>query len=366
MRNTLLGAAFVMVMAAASVLVYAQLDRELDPIVPVTVLADRSGLLMEPGAAVKVLGVVVGRVRSVRATGTGATLSVGLDPSQAGRVPADARARIVSPTVFGAKYVELIRPTGRHTVPISAGAVIGRADVTVEINTTFQHVLDLLAAAEPSKFDAALTALADALRGNGTRLREVISDLDGYLGGLNPSLPALHSDLEAAPAVLGTYTDITPDLLRIGANVGFTSDTVVGRRAQLATFLLSLADIGQHTAAFLTDTEHPFVSTLDVLRPANRLLARYSAMFPCLFAGLDANRVLLDKVVDGGGLNVVLAPGLGAEPYHYPEDLPTIARTGGPNCHGLPNSPAAVSTGQRPGADHPSLADVLFGAAVSR
>jgi Cholesterol uptake porter CUP1 of Mce4, putative/Permease MlaE len=194
----------------------------------------------------------------------------------------------------------------------------------------------------------------------------VITDLDAYLGGLNPSLPALHQDLDKTPDVLRTYTDITPDLLRIGANASFTSDTLVGKRVQLAAFPVSLTEFGDHTAGFLTDTERPFVSALDVLRPTTRLLADYSEMFPCLFEGLDLNRMLLDKVVDGGAVNAVLAPGLGAQPYRYPDSLPVIGKGTGPDCHGLPGHPTTRVPRPQPQSALPPLSEILFGKVAPR
>ncbi|GAA0599054.1 MCE family protein [Kutzneria viridogrisea] len=366
MRHRLLGIAFVVALAVTATLVAAQFNRALDRVVPITVLADRSGLLLDAGAPVKVLGVDVGSVRSVQATPAGATIHIGLFEDLAARIPGDARAKIVPPTVFGAKYLELVRPRHPARGPIRADAVIAGAEVTVEINTTFEHTLDLLRAVEPAKLDSALTAVAGALRGNGSKLGTVLTDLDGYLGRLTPSLPQLHQDLDESLPVLRTYTDITPDLLRIGGNLGATSDTLVAKRAQFAAFLVSLTEFGDHTAKFLGSVERPFVSALDVLSPTTRLFARYSAMFPCLFQGLDVNRALLEKAVDDRGINVVLAPSFGAEPYHYPDDLPVVRGGTGPDCHGLPDNPVGGPEMSRPAGPRPPLAEILFGKAVPR
>ncbi|MFC0433292.1 MCE family protein [Kutzneria buriramensis] len=330
-RHTALGAAFVVALLAASALVAAQFEGALDRVVPITVRASRAGLLMDRGAEVKVLGVTVGTVRTVAPTADGAELGVGLFPSMADKVPADVTAQVVPLTIFGAKYVELVRPAA-PSPPIRAGAVIGGSRVAVEINETFEHLLGQLNAIEPSRFDLALSAVADALQGNGDRLGRLAVDLDGYLGKINPSLPALADDLAKAPPVLDTYAAVTPDVIRIGDNLGATGDTLAA--TQLGTFLLSLTKFGNQSAEFLGHIDQPLADALQISRPTAGLLADYSTMFPCLFQGLDLNRQLLSRDQDSG-LHVDVAVGPGARPYRYPQDLPQIQPGTGPSCHGM-------------------------------
>lgn len=330
-RHTALGAAFVVALLTASALVAAQFEGALDRFVPVTVLADRAGLLMDRGAEVKVLGVTVGTVRTVMPTADGAELGVGLYPALVDKVPADVTANVVPLTIFGAKYIELVRPAG-SAPPIKAGAVIAGSRVAVEINETFEHLLGQLNAIEPSRFNLALSAVADALRGNGDKLGELAADLDGYLAQLNPSLPALQDDLSKAPSVLDTYTAVVPDAIRIGDNLGATSDTLAA--GQLAGFLLSLTKFGNQGADFLGGIDQPLADALRISRPTAGLLADYATMFPCLFWGLDLNRELLSRNQDSG-LHVDITVGPGAVPYRYPQDLPQIRPGTGPSCHGM-------------------------------
>jgi phospholipid/cholesterol/gamma-HCH transport system substrate-binding protein len=330
-RHTALGAAFVVAVLVASALVGAQFEGALDRVVPISVRTGRAGLLMDRGAEVKVLGVTVGTVRSVTPTPDGAELGVGLYPSLADRVPADATANVVPLTIFGAKYVDLVRPR-QPSPPIRAGAVIGGSRVAVEINETFEHLLGQLNAIEPSRFNLALSAVAEALRGNGDKLGQLATNLDAYLGRLDPSLPALGDDLAKAPSVLDTYAAVMPDAIRIGDNLGATSDTLI--TGQLTTFLLSLTKFGNEGGQFLDHMDQPLTDALRLSRPTAGLLAEYSTMFPCLFQGLDLNRELLSRNKDSG-LHVDITVGPGVEPYRYPRDLPQIRPGTGPSCHGM-------------------------------
>jgi phospholipid/cholesterol/gamma-HCH transport system substrate-binding protein len=320
--------------------------------VPVTVLADRSGLLMESGAAVKLNGVVVGQVSDVSTDGAGARIGLALQPRMVGHIPADVSAQIVPPTVFGAKYVSLVPPANTgHFVgrPIAAGAVIDRSQVTVEINGTFEQILLTLNAMPAAKLNEALGAVAGTLDGRGAQLGTVLVKLDAYLRQFNPSLPALTADLPRAAATADLYADITPDLVRTLDNTGAVSDTLVDQQAQLGAFLLSLTHLGDQTADVLHENEDAIPTTLDTLRPTSRLLGQYSPILPCLLAGVVNNDTLLRAVMGGpamGGThrdaNVLFSVERSQPAYQYPADLPKIGASNPPNCYGLPAVHGAV------------------------
>lgn len=79
--------------------------------VPVTVIADRAGLVMYPDAKVKINGAQVGKVASIEPLPDGgAALHLAIDPAAVGVIPANVGAEITSSTVFGSKFVELVAP----------------------------------------------------------------------------------------------------------------------------------------------------------------------------------------------------------------------------------------------------------------
>jgi phospholipid/cholesterol/gamma-HCH transport system substrate-binding protein len=341
----MIGVSFIAVVALVAVLAVAQYNRAFDTTVPVTIKADRSGLLMEPGAAVKLNGVEIGSVATVTTDGDGARLSLHLNPDLVDRVPADVSANLVPATLFGSKYVEL-KPgpstgSGQH---LEAGAVIDRAAVTVELDNTFDAVLRTLQAMPPSKLNAALTAVADSLRGNGKRAGDVLRELDGYLAGLDPHLPDLGRRLPQVTGVANDYREITDDLATAAGNLGKTSDTFVQRQAELGTFLHSLTDLGNSTSDFLEHNGDGLVTTLDTLRPTARLLARYSPVLPCFLGGVVHNDQTIRAVMGGpelGGthsnVHVTMSSLPGVPAYQYPRNLPKTGVDTGPDCHGLPD-----------------------------
>ncbi len=79
--------------------------------VPLTVVSERAGLVMNPDAKVKMRGVQVGTVSSIESRPDGmAVLHLAMDPAQLKRIPSNVQVDIASSTVFGAKFVQLQNP----------------------------------------------------------------------------------------------------------------------------------------------------------------------------------------------------------------------------------------------------------------
>ena len=98
------------------------------PSVPVTLTSERTGLVMEDGAKVKMRGVLVGRVSSIEGGKDAASLKLEIFPDQVKYIPANVTAQIRATTVFGAKYVDLSTPATPVRSGSSAGAVIRVAE----------------------------------------------------------------------------------------------------------------------------------------------------------------------------------------------------------------------------------------------
>ncbi|WP_051406836.1 MCE family protein [Nocardia sp. CNY236] len=307
------------------------------PTAAVTVEAPRSGLVLDPDAKVKIRGVEIGHVASVDYTTDAAELTLAIDPDQLKLVPSNVDVDIRSTTVFGAKYVNFDVPEEPAATSLQPGATLSAQRVTVEFNTLFQDLSDVLAKVEPEKLNATLSALSTALQGRGEKLGDLLVQTDAYLRDINPYLPTLQDDLAKTGDVTNLYADTVADLLRILDNATVTSGTLVEEQGSLDSLLLSLTGLSDTTGSVLRENENDLVTSLDLLRPTTGLLEEYSPALYCLFAGLGAALPLGEAVFGGLQEGVGLNAGFmwGAEPYTYPKDLPKVHATGGPQCGGL-------------------------------
>ncbi len=308
--------------------------------VPVTVTSDRAGLVMDPQAKVKLRGVEVGRVASITHEGSEAQIHLDLDPAMLPMIPANAAVDIKSTTVFGSKYVNFLVPADPSAQSIEAGAIIPAESVTVEFNTLFQHLSEVLQKLEPEKLNATLGAVSSALRGRGNELGELLEDTDAYLATMNPSLPALQRDLSAAAIVTNVYADSTPDLMRVLDNATTTSATIVSEQANLDLLLMNVTGLADTANQVLTENEQPLVTALGTLTATTTLLDEYSPALTCFLVGLNKGRIAFGPLAGAGdNASIQLSSSflLGDPAYTVEKDLPKIAASGGPNCYGLPD-----------------------------
>ncbi|WP_278264804.1 MCE family protein [Nocardia sp. AG03] len=311
-----------------------------------TVLIDtpRTGLVLDPDAKVKVRGVEIGRVAEISLRDDGAQLRLEVDPDQLKLVPANAGVDIRSTTVFGAKYVNFIVPEQPAKTSLAPGTTVAASSVTVEFNTLFQHLSDVLAQVEPEKLNATLTALGTALEGRGDKMGDLLVRSDHYLRELNPYLPTLQSDLDKTAAVTGLYAEVTDPLLRTVDNATVTSQTIAEMQGQLDNVLVNVIGLSDTVGSVLRENENDLVTALDLLRPTTALLFDYAPALGCIIDGLGPLMPIAEEMMGGRlpGVGMNASFMLGAKPYSYPDDLPKVNATGGPHCEGVvdrvPNS----------------------------
>jgi virulence factor Mce-like protein len=281
----------------------------------VTLRTDRAGNQLSAHADVKLRGVVVGEVRSVRSDGTGAVLDLALDPDRARLVPADVTAQLLPKTLFGEK--EVVLSTATATAPgagpfLHAGSVIDQdhSSTARETETAVNDLLPLLRSLRPQDLSTALNALATALRGRGERLGEQLSRTAAYLRRFNPSLPTLQQDLAGLADVARTTADATPDLLRVLDNLSASSRDLVQERASLDRFLTSTTGFAAETRSIVADNERRLVSLAADSRPVLDLYATYSYEFPCMTKALAYLEQPIEATLGGrqSGLHITLEP----------------------------------------------------------
>ncbi|MCV7343298.1 MCE family protein [Mycolicibacterium rhodesiae] len=311
--------------------------------VPVTVISDRAGLVMNPDARVKLHGAQVGTVASIDSLPDGkAALHLAIDPAKVRIIPANVNADITSSTVFGSKFVELRTPANPSAQRVQSGQVIDGKHVTVEINTVFQQLVSVLSEIDPVKINQTLGAIAKSLSGRGDRFGQTLADLDTALAKINPSLDTINHEIAIAPEVFDAYADASPDLLKTVSSATRISDTIVDQEQNLDTLLISaigLADIGTEV---LTENRQPLTDLVHLLVPTLDLTNNYNAAVTCGLQGMIP--LATGPGTAQPGVMLLDSFFLGRERYRYPANLPKVAAKGGPQCADLPS----VGFEQRP------------------
>ncbi|HYJ55571.1 MAG TPA: MCE family protein [Mycobacterium sp.] len=308
----------------------------------VTVLSPRAGLVMEDKAKVKFRGIQVGEVESIEYAGQQAKLTLAIRSGELRYIPSNAVVRIAGTTIFGAKAVEFLPPDDPDRKSLRPGAEVEAADVQLEVNTLFQTLTDVLNKIDPMNLNATVSALAEGLRGNGDDAGATLSGLNYYLQQLNPKLPTLQEDLRKTAVVADIYGDAGPDLAKIFDNAPAIAHTVVDEQDNLNATLLAATGLANNGTATLEPAADNYIAAIQRLRAPLKVAAEYSPEIGCILKG-TANAIDRFAPIIGGtrpGLFVSSSFIPGAPAYTYPESLPIVNASGGPNCRGLPDVPS--------------------------
>lgn len=306
--------------------------------VPLTVSSDRAGLTLASGAAVKLRGVVIGRVGGIeQESGDDVSIHLDIDRGEFDQIARDTTAEIVPPTAFGAKYIQL-NPGDPGAERIQAGSTIDADRVTVEVDEAFENLTQVLDVAKPAEVAAALTAVSQAVDQRGEDIGTLISQTNGYLNAFNPYLNTLTSDIRSGTSVARTYDSARPDLVALADNASVTSKTLTTQQKSLHAFELSLLSFDNSANRLLDSSGKRLTTTMKLTEPVTEVLERYSPELPCTILGLASTNKLAEAAVGGThpGINTITRIVPARDPYTYERNLPQIGDTSGPDCHGLP------------------------------
>ena len=339
-------AAFIVVTVGMIVLSMQLFNRSFNSYVPVTLTSERAGLLMEVGAKVKLRGVDVGQVAAIRAGKQPVSLKLDIDSDQVRYIPANVDAQIKATSAFGNKYVELIYPEKPSSRRLSAGEVLHSRNVTTEVNTVLQNLVDLLHQIDPSKLNAVLTTLADGLRGQGDRIGEAITGANQVLMAVNPRSETIRQDWRALGAVSDTYSAAAQNILSTLDAASVTSATVTDHEQSLDALLLNAIGLAHEGINTIGPNEDNLIRAINILEPTTNLLMKYNPEYTCLLVGtkhfLDTIGYSATGGANGYSLITDSAIMFGEDPYEYPDNLPIVAAKGGPggkpSCGSLPDA----------------------------
>lgn len=334
-KRRLVGAASVLAAVAVVAVAVGLFRGSFTTSVPVTVLSQRAGLVMNADAKVKLHGAQVGTVRSIESLPDGrAALHLAMNPAYLDIIPSNVRVEIASTTVFGSKFVDLIPPVNPAAEPLQAGQVLGADHVSVEVNTVFEQLSSVLNKIEPTKLNETLGALATAVDGRGEQIGQMLSDFEEFLVKIDPSLPAMEHEITVAPEVFRAYADAAPDLITTVAASSRISQTLVEEQQHLDALLISVIGLSDTGNDVVGTNRRAISEVMRLLVPTTDLTNQYNPALTCGIGGAAELAKAPGTPMPGGVLLQAVVPG--QERYRYPQNLPKVAATGGPQCTDLP------------------------------
>ncbi len=332
------GLVTVVIMGLVGSLLYLQFRGDLTPTTKLTMVADRAGLILDPGSKVTYNGVQIGRVAGIseitRAGKPAAKLVLDITPRYLNRIPANVAASIKATTVFGNKYVALSPPPRPAPQPITPATVIEATSVTTEFNTVFETLVSIAEKVDPVKLNLTLGAAAQALTGLGARFGASVVNGNTILDDVNPRMGEIRSDVARLAALGETYANASPDLWAALDDAVTAAHTLDRQHVDLDAALLAAAGLGG-TGADVFGRGGPYLARgADDLLTSSQLLDEYSPEIFCTIRNFaEVGPRIHNALGDNGyslGAHAAGAIAGAPNPYIWPENLPRTNARGGP------------------------------------
>jgi phospholipid/cholesterol/gamma-HCH transport system substrate-binding protein len=387
--ETLLGLALAAALVLGVVLVWESFSGAFSDKITVSAQLARAGDALEQGDIVTYRNVIIGEVTG--ATGNtegGAVARLKIDPGAAGRIPANVTAVAVPASLFGNTKIELLPATRPASARLHAGSVVAadRSPAAESLQTALANAYTLLTSVHPAELDAALSALATALQGQGPAINTLIHRADGFLRKLAPHLGGLNDVVTSLATVTDELARNAPDLLDSLANTLVVSRGVL-RDKQALESLLAVAPAAVDNAQQLlspstvdnavtvlqnevpvtqafADNPNALADTIAGFREFGRTFNQALASGPYLKANILLTGADFAQLINvGAGQKGNVFHAIVNPPQYTPADCPRYGGASGASCSGAAASASGARVfttthGQRYGGSSSSIGSV--------
>ena len=239
-----------------------------------------------PQSAVRVADVPVGRVQDITLNDDWSAL-VTITVNGDVHLPANAVAAIQQSSLLGEKYVELAKPGNEKPEGhLQDGALIplSRTNRNVEVEELLGALSLVLNGGGLAQLQTINQELGQALEGRESKVRDTLSQLDTFIGGLDQQKEEINRALDSANRLASTLAARTATLKTALDTIGPGLDVINQQRDLLVSMLKSLARLGDVGTRVIRQSSADTVQDLQLLQP---ILTQLAAAGPDLAGSLQ-------------------------------------------------------------------------------
>jgi len=230
------------------------------------------------GSQVRILGVPIGTVTAVVPEGNSVRVEMEYDAEH--KVPADAEAVIVTPTLVADRFVQLT-PAWTEGPVLEDGADIELADTgtPVELDRIYSSLRDLSEALGPNgvnedgSLDTLLEAGAGALDGQGARGNRMIRDMAQAAGTFGRGSGELFGTVEHLSELTRVLAENDAVVTAFIRDLSSASSQLSGEREELRAMLAALASAVSEVETFVREHRGELTENVDALGEIAGVLA---------------------------------------------------------------------------------------------
>jgi phospholipid/cholesterol/gamma-HCH transport system substrate-binding protein len=235
------------------------------------------------GSDVRILGVPVGTVDSVVPTGTDVTVTMSYDAKY--KVPADAKAVIVSPAIVGDRFVQLTPVWTEGDDVLESGAELTTEDTAVplELDEIYQSIDDLTVALGPEGANSkgALTNLLDStaknFAGQGDQFHQTIENLGKFTGTLANNKDELFGTAREMERFVRALSKNDKTVRRFNDSLVGAADLLADERTDLAAALKNLGVAMDQVSSFVKENRDALSKNIKGLNAVSKILVKQRA-----------------------------------------------------------------------------------------
>jgi phospholipid/cholesterol/gamma-HCH transport system substrate-binding protein len=231
------------------------------------------------GSSVRVLGVRVGEVVSVIPQGPTVRVEMRYDAGQ--RIPADAQALIIPPSVVSDRYVQLTPAyNGGPALPDGADVPLERTAAPMEIDDIYRALDDFNKAMGPNGANSGgalkdLIAVGRAnLEGNGESLHATLDQVSRALSTVADGRQDLFGTVANLQVVTTALAQSDQQVRAFNQQLAAVAGQLAGERDDLAAALRSLATALADVTTFIKQNRGALKSNVDALADVTGILVR--------------------------------------------------------------------------------------------
>lgn len=235
------------------------------------------------GSDVRVLGVPVGTVTRVEPTGTDVAVTMTYDDEV--KLPADAKAVIIAPSVVGDRYVQLT-PAYSGTGEVLADGAELSVDQTsepLELDQIYDSLDRLNVALGPrganrtGALSDLLSVTADNFGGQGTTFRQTIKDFSRLSATLAGNSDELFGSVEALGGFMATLAENDQTVRQFNQSLADVSTMLEGEREELVAATRNLSVALNAVKGFVEENKDSLSRNISGLNRVSKVLVRQRA-----------------------------------------------------------------------------------------
>ncbi|KRE95693.1 virulence factor Mce [Nocardioides sp. Soil774] len=235
------------------------------------------------GSEVRVLGVPVGTVDSVEPTGTDVTVTMSYDDQV--KLPADAKAVIIAPSVVGDRYVQLTPAYSGTGDVLTDGAELGvdQTSEPLELDQIYDSLDRLNVALGPRGANKSgalsdlLAVTADNFGGQGTTFRQTIKDFSRLSDTLAGNSDELFGSVKALDGFMSTLAENDQTVRQFNQSLADVSTMLDGEREELVAATKNLSVALTAVKGFVEENKGSLSRNITGLNRVAKVLVRQRA-----------------------------------------------------------------------------------------